>query len=467
MSDEAAPVVRARAQEEQERERKGAGAWLGAGSRPSSLPPGFTLTGAAPLGPASGLGPATGVFGALLGLRGGTAAVLFLATAAMVASLWLLAAHFFGGTPPRVLEASAGPWDLFPARERAAAPIDPALASYGTPTSLDYMKQAVENDAWLREIDGKMEQEALADAAGADGSVPAGPGAGAPSAPGTADAAGAAAAKPLLAKLPPLAGRSGGLSAGGAAGLRDAPNSRPLGPAQRVFGTAKLSRNMASAMDGRRRMTGLRGRRTSDMLRFANRDGLGQRSARNPTMTAAGYTFDGAGANRIQASEAGRVGAGGIGSPPVGNGRFSPDRVVDQKEVPQPAKPVGEKDETPYKDQMMMAVGALLASMLLMKLAGMMKDKGQHKVAMFLHLLAALFAGLAAAVGAQIMQDHDQRAQGMIFIAGGGILALYNLKAAYDVSKGSGAAQQTETDVVAGADKAIANEHVTLTQPAQ
>lgn len=451
MDAQRTPIVR----RPEEHERRGSGLWI-AFLRKLGLGPAYPPIG----GPIAARGAGSslvyvarrGLIETLIGSDAGLAAIVIAGTS-LVAMVGILGHQLFSRPHPRALEASAGPWALFPIRERRALRANAPASPGGASNSLDHMRTAIERDRWLREL-GARSAGTTVDAVANAKLAPPAPTAQTRKTPASDEFGGGSPSKPLLATASGFTGQNSGISMGGAAGLRDAPNARDPGPGEQVFGLTGLSRSRAGVGGGRRNLVQNRGRRTSDMARFANRDGLAQRGARNPSMSAAGYTFDGAGVNRIQGSAAGTPMPESFGGIPGKDGRFSPDKVIDQKEVPGPAPAKGEKDETPYKDQMMVAIGALLVAMILQKMGAQAKQQKQYKMAMMLHLLAAAAAGLAAAMGAQVMQDYDQRMQGMMFIVSGGMLALFNLKAAFDASKGKAEADKA-------ADKATDNVNTT------
>lgn len=414
------------------------------------------------LGAAGGLGAtgaAAGRFGAarlLSALLATTPGVisLILASGVVVAGIVAVASSAFSPTAGTGAPSEAF-WANLPSRPAAgsSSALGAARAD-GASSSLDYFSQAAKNDSWLQEKIGGPQPEAWAPtadsapAAQAEAVREASPLSSVPNV--------TTATRPLLAKASGFAGQGAGGSASAGGGLRDAlASGRPAaGTVGKVYGLAPNRREMRSDYGRKRPLIGLRGARTSDALRFANRDGLSQRGARNPSMQRAGATFDGA-AGGIQGTT-GDVPTpatfGGISEAP--KSRIKPDQVLDQKEVPQPAAPPAEKESTPYKGLMYAAIGALLAAMLLQKMAGQKKEaakalKGPAKAAALaaaamLHFMAAAAAAAAAALGAIIMTTYQQKMQGLMFVIPGGLLAAYNLKAALDASKASQDAKKEE-----------------------
>ena len=178
-------------------------------------------------------------------------------------------------------------------------------------------------------------------------------------------------------------------------------------------------------------------------------------------MGRAGATFDGS--NGLGGSTLGdpvmSTDFGGLGN---SDGQAEPNSVIDQKseDVPSPAPVDQTKDSNPYQWAMYVGMGALAMAVLLMMMAGAKKDEAKSMTgpqqaealssAANLHLLAAAAAGLAAAMGVVIMAVYQQAQQGMIFAGAGGLLAIFNIKAASDLSKGSQDADATKDNAMDG-----------------
>jgi len=186
-------------------------------------------------------------------------------------------------------------------------------------------------------------------------------------------------------------------------------------------------------------------------------DGNRAGGSRNPSMSAAGRTFDGSSAaGGIQSSAAGTPTAMDGGS--VGTGardRFSPSKTLDTKELPPVKKVEEEKNGTPYQTQMYVAIGAILAAMLLLAILGGLKDKmtaaslkerimytgfdpvsiaarteaiaeynGYVSMAKILSGLATACGALATAMGVMIMTAYDQKLQGGLLAGVGALVTL-------------------------------------------
>ncbi|MBI4346794.1 MAG: hypothetical protein HY553_08055 [Elusimicrobia bacterium] len=186
------------------------------------------------------------------------------------------------------------------------------------------------------------------------------------------------------------------------------------------------------------------------------RDALG---SRNASMPFAGRVLDGAGSRSLAAPLAPVSREPGLGE---GGATFqgARDRYA---RAPKPAAAVqlpaappvaAEREATPYKGYMIAAIAALLLSILLMIMAGKLADQARagspalFPIAAAFHLAAAMMGALAVAMGVILMTAFRQTGQGLIFAAAGGILAVINIRKAYEGSEG---AKQAENDAIEAA----------------
>ncbi|MCX5787605.1 MAG: hypothetical protein NTX64_03710 [Elusimicrobia bacterium] len=444
----------------EKRERKACGFWTGFMRK-------LGLVSSAPLAPAASVSlDLAEIAGASFSLFGSPAALsVMLATVAAAVMVGTAGRGVFYSRPRSCRLAPA--WALFPQRSG-----DTEAASQGSAgsesSSLDYANSAEKNDPSAEPSGGVYEPGAGLAAAGSAVTSPA-----ASSSDGSVlrtDAFAAAPSasptpRPGFQRLPSFANaaRVGGLRDALAPMAAAAVAGSPLAAGSRVFGvTSAMRRDKTASAVGRRSLVGGRGARTSDMLLFANRDGLSQKRALNPTMALAGSTFDGS--RGVGGSTLGEPLLGGsVGGLGDSGSRIQPDRVLDQKnvDVPTPAPVDQPKNTAPYQWAMIAAIAALGIALLLSMMAGAKKDAAKALVgpaqaaalsaAAMLHMLAAAAAALALAMGAFIMGAYGQALQGMIFVGAGGALAAYNLKSALDLSQGSqqaGAEKQKTLDGV-------------------
>jgi hypothetical protein len=172
----------------------------------------------------------------------------------------------------------------------------------------------------------------------------------------------------------------------------------------------------------------------TSQAKFANRmSRSGMRAGRaNAASTYASQAFDGS--NSL--GRTGQVPGGGggvLGGTGLGTGASS---IKDSKTIDTPPPPEDVKkksNQTPYQGLIYAGMGALLIGMMLLKMAGQLisqgRSAGPQGAAMIAQgkalAVAAMGAGGAAAgIGAMLMGEYDQMAQGLPFIIGGGALAV-------------------------------------------
>lgn len=406
-----------------------AGQGLAVGARAGAAGQGLSAVG--------GLGVRqAGLFAGMLATKAGIVA-LVLSAVSIAAGLGTLGRGMLGAGSG----GSIGRWmSRLPSKPGAA---EPAAAGEAGGSSLDYMKEAAANDELLQGQAAPAEEAPAAPAF--DSSIFPKPAEA--EAPAAAPAPPAApAGRASLAKLQGFAGQGSG--GGGSFGRSSSGSTFSTERAARTGALAAMRRDRSMAGGaGRRSLVGSRGMRTSDALKRALKDGQSQLGSRNPTMARAGATFDGA-ASSIQAAPATvPQGGPGGGAQEGAASKVSPNRVLDQRDVPAPPAAKEGKETTPYKWAIYAAIGSLLLAFLLQFMAGKKKDAAQKMtgpeklaalgMASTLHWLAAAAAGAAAAMGAILMMKYGQKMQGIMFTAAGGLLAFFNVKAAMDASAGS------------------------------
>ncbi|MBI5200399.1 MAG: hypothetical protein HY925_02335 [Elusimicrobia bacterium] len=401
--------------------------------------------GSASIGAAGGGGLAGG---GILATKAGIVALIVAGTT-VAAGIGVVGRNALSGKGGGVTD---GIYSLFPGKtgSGAAAGASGEISGSvpGASSSLDYMAQAAKNDPYIGEQAATAEAGAAAGSASADAAAP-----GQVQAPNNSNAPANVSTARLGAKRNTMASftGSGGAVGGGASMSARAPETGQQGmTGSRGGRMVAMNRGMTSAGTGGRALVGNRGLRAGDQARSALLDGNRAGGSRNPSMAAAGRTFDGAAApGGMQSSAAGGPTASMDGG--VGNGardRFTPSKTLDTRELP-PVKPVEkEQDSTPYKTQMYIAVGALVVAMALMMWAGKVKDKAKAmpgvtpadaaakaaelQMAAMLHLAAAAAAAIALAMGVIIMTAYGQKVQGMILAGIGGIMAGWNAYNAYN-----------------------------------
>lgn len=443
---------------EEKEEKKGAGFFasllnkLGLGGAPGGAGAGIGVGGAGVAGGSGGFG----LGGGILATKAGIVALILTGTT-IAAGVGVVGRSALSGRSGGVTDSI---YSLFPGKAGASsgASASAGAASGGVSSSLDLMSQAANNDPMLKEPVASAEAVASASAdAAAPGQVGVPDNANAPANVGSARPKGALQKTPGFANAT-SGGGGGSMSARGSeAGGRNASN------AARVGGLNAMARNMASTGGaGRRSLIGTRGKGAGGQLQSAVRDGRAS-GARNPATAASrvGTTFDNSG--RTQASDAGAPAAMTGGAVDQGaRSRFSPNKVLDQREVPPVKKVDSEKDSTAYKPYLYTAIGALLAAMALMFFAGKKKDAALAdpdpiskaallQTAATLHWLAAAAAALALAMGVILMTAYGQKMQGLMFAIGGGLLAAFNVKHALDATAGSAKAKTAEADALQAA----------------
>ncbi|MBI4423019.1 MAG: hypothetical protein HY554_04800 [Elusimicrobia bacterium] len=402
---------------------------------------------------ASGLGvggAGAGLSGGLLATKAGVVA-LVLAGTTVAAGIGVVGRGAMSGSRPSG-GVSGAIYSLFPGKgaggSAAGAGQAPASAD-GASGSLEYLAQAMKGDATLQE------QPASADAAAAaeaPGQIAAPDHSNAPANVGSASLGGP---RPQLAKMQGLSSQNaGGVS--GSVGAPAAPGTVRTVSAAGVGGaTSGLSRNPSAASGGRRAIAGARAVRPGDQLAMAARSSKQANASANPSMQRAGTTFDGSSAG-IQASAAGVPAAATSGGVSEGErGRFSPNKVVDQRDVPQPAKVGDEKDVTAYKPYQYAAMAGLGVALVLMFIASNVKktaagmaagplSAAKYALAAKLYLAAAAAAAVALAMGVIIMTAYGQQSQGLMWTLSGGVLAGFCGWQAYKAFESGNEAEQAK-----------------------
>ena len=149
-----APQVR----EDEEKERRGGGFWLQF-SKKLGLGPAYPpCAGPVSLGVSKAAPAGLNLLETLLGTDAGLVAVLMAGTTAAIVVGVIGHGAFTQGTA--AVEASAGPWALFPIHARSASPAAAPASADGSSSSLEYLAQASRKDAWLRERIGGSGAEA-------------------------------------------------------------------------------------------------------------------------------------------------------------------------------------------------------------------------------------------------------------------------------------------------------------------
>lgn len=468
------------AEKEKDKERKGAGFFVGVGQRlglasapkvasQAGMAVGSTGAGAPAMvlvrGASIGL-PQTGFFGTLLATRAGTVALLISGFSVAIGLGVLLRGVFLQRA--RAADPTGQLWARLPQRQTRSEASPGAAGASGS--SLDIMAQAAQKDAWLQSLTKPQEEVSAPANAAKPKDYDKSPKADAPpKADGLRDSVGP------KASLPQMGGLATQNASGSVGGIARPSGSTFSADAASVYGLTPMKRDKTGMGLGRRTVTSARGMTNMSALRRAMRDGLGQKRSNNPSMQQAGTTFDGA-ASAIQGSPGGFAQPGSFGGTQAPKNGLSTNGNFDSSQVPGPIPPVGgEKESTPYKWAMIAAVAGLFLAMLLAKMAGSKKEAA-NKIpataeptqlalkaqllasAASLHWMAAAAAGGSAAMGGVMMQNYDQKMQGVMFIMTGGMLALFNIKAALDASKASKDAQAkadeaAKTDVKIGGDE--------------
>lgn len=411
--------------------------------------------------------------GGILATKAGIVALIVAGTT-VAAGIGVVGRSVLSAKPGGVTD---GIYSLFPGKSGSGSKGSAAGASgnvEGASSSLDYMAQAAKNDPFLQEQ--AAEASAAAAAASADALPP--NQVAAPDHNNAPANVGSARTGPKLAKMAGLSGSSSGGSGGSMSARAPEGGSQRAMGGGRVGGMTAMNRPMMSSGSGRRALVGSRGQRAGDQARSALRDGNRAGGMRNPTMAAAGRTFDGAAPGGLQSSPAG--GPTAMDSGGVGNGardRFSPNKTLDTRELPPVKKVDSEKNGTPYQTQMWVAIGAIVVGMLALAILGGLKKKLEaaavklraamgdptaiaefNSVIMWGKVLAGLATAagaLATAMGVMIITGFGQKMQGGLLAAIGGILTLQAGMKFMDLMKVDPVSADTELAAVDGAVKSF------------
>lgn len=311
---------------------------------------------------------------------------------------------------------------------------DNQASADGTSSSLDYFNAA---NAGAVKDPTQVSGEEVADAAGAseEDAEEVGSGVQAPDNSYGGEGGPGAAARPQMAKaqktfkgkslrssnvqLVAQAGLAGGISGG-----FDKTYKAPVRAATRS--QAKSSARQHAAL-----RAGHRG--SSALMQAQNVKKSNTNALIRPGMSSAnaGRPYDGAG------TSGGSIGAGadaisgqgaGVGGTGVGNSRrFRPNQSLNTRELPEPEKVKKAENQTPYQDTIKKAILAVIAAGALLIIAGMLKKKEDPTRLPGVRILAGLAAaaaGLVVLLGMQVMNQHGQSMQGMMFAGIGGIIMI-------------------------------------------
>ena len=405
---------------------------------------------------AAGTAGSAGIASGLLATKTGIVALIVAGTT-VAAGIGVVGRGALSGHAP-----SGSAWSLFPDRATGSpgAAGGQAASATGASSSLDYLQQAVKGDAALQKEEQTAPAEApAAGSASADAARPVAPAPDNTNAPANVSAFRSPAGK--LQKGAGFSGQGGG-SGGSLSAQAPAAAGHNAAAGTRVGALSGMSRGMTGVTGARRALIGSGGMRASDQAISARNVGQGVTRSHNPSMQRAGTTFDGGSA--IQSSPAETPAPQTAGGPSVGaRSRFSPDKIVDQKQVPAPPPASQDtKDSTPYKTYMWIAIAALALATILMYFAGSQRDKANVATdpvtkasllgtAATISWIAAGVAAVAMAMGVIIWTAYGQTMQGIIFTAVGGLLAAFNVKNALDFTSGSEKAKGADKEALQAA----------------
>jgi len=363
---------------------------------------------------------------ALLATKAGMVAMVLAGSTLAAGVSFFLGTH--RGAPQRSMMSS--PVFTKPdAPDSASAQRAPAEPARTGATSLDYFSQG-NRGAALPETQSASAADNVADAAAAPSQQPAAP----PIENAPAQQSPAKGPKPKFVAASPF---SGGAPGGASASFKpvDSMGGKVGAGFQEVYkpGRASAMRSSARPSYGATRRSAVNAQKGAlSQARFANRTSRSAAASSSPT---------GAATQASRAFEGGSVGPAASGmnlGPANGPAGVAPGPAAtqDNKQTEPPAPPV-EKGEnvTPYQNLIYAGMGALIAGMLLLALAGQLVKSANFMGAKMAAMAAAACGGVAVGIGGLLAGKWGQMLQGVPFIAGGGILAVAAVKVMMDADK--------------------------------
>lgn len=386
--------------------------------------------GGAAVGTIGGYGAASGglgaLWGALLATKAGILALVLGATTVAAGVGYLVS----GPAAISNLSASAGFQSirsLFPGRPREqAAGARPADSKGGASDSIQQFVDA--NKGQIPNPDAAASGEGAA-GAGAEASAGA-------SSPNNENSPANISSPKLGNQFKPSSGFGSGSGGSGASTLASASGINAGGSgANPTLASAKLGASSGFGKTSAARSTA----RTSFGRRAGSRSATGQAIATqgavnanlgsgNVSSAGSGVTYDGGSVSGGMIGAGAGISGGGVGAGGAGLSEVNPanpSASFKEMQAPPPAKG---KDATPWKGLVFIAMGAMMAAIMLLRMAQKAKTAGNFPSAKMLAMFATIAAMIATMMGIMMMTVYGQKLQGLIFTAAGGVLAFMAIR---------------------------------------